>query len=103
MRILHAAFHKGCLRFWAESAPQEALAPDQPATAARYPYRTDSAALRDCLRQAGLSLPTDGPAASEQIIWLPTQGGVPLPSSPLVAEPPKSRKPLILSDRKSVV
>lgn len=97
MRILHAAFHKGCLRFWAESAPQEALAPDQPATAARYPYRTDSAALRDCLRQAGLSLPTDGPAASEQSIWLPTQGGVPLPSSPLVAEPPKSRKPLILS------
>lgn len=39
----------------------------------------------------------DGQVTGEPAIWLPIQGGVPLPSSPLVAEPPKSRRPPALA------
>lgn len=97
MQILHAAFHKGCLHLWAESAPQEKSATEQQAAVGTYPYHTNSAVVRDCLASAGLSLPTTEAVVGEQTIWLPTRGSLPLPSSPLIAEPPASRKPLILS------
>ncbi|HRD66095.1 MAG TPA: DEAD/DEAH box helicase [Candidatus Competibacter sp.] len=101
MLVLHAAFHKSCLHLWGESTPQE----EEPTksrqetteTTETYLYRTGIPALRDSLAQTGFSLQTDGQATREQTIWLPTQGGVPLPSSPLVAEPPKSRKPPTLA------
>ena len=93
MLILHAAFHKSCLQLWGESTPRE----EEPATAETYPYRTAISVLRDGLAQAELSLQANGGATGEQTLWLPTQGGAPLPSSPLVAEPPKSRKPPTLT------
>ena len=98
MLVLHAAFHQGCLHLWGESSPPE----EEPTTSQQkatetYPYRTTISVLLDSLVQADLSLQANGQAAGERTIWLPAQGGVPLPSSPLVAEPPKSRKPPTLT------
>lgn len=98
MLVLHAALHKGRLQLWGESAPQEEPATTHRKTAETYPYRTELSVLRGGLAQADLLLQADEQVAGEQMIWLPTQGGVPLPSSPLVAEPsPKSRKPPTLA------
>jgi len=98
MLVLHAAFNKGCLHLWGESTPrEEEPVTTKQTTAETYPYRTEISVLRDGLTQAGLPLQTNAQAAGEQTIWLPTQGGVPLPSSPLVAGPPKSRKPPTLA------
>ncbi len=87
MLVLHAAFYKDCLHLWGESAPSATGT-----TAGAYPYRTEVAQLRDALAQAYLTLLAGKAAVEERMLWLPTQGGAPLPSSPLVAEPPKSRK-----------
>lgn len=93
MLILHAAFYRDSLRLWGESTPREGLATrSDPA----YPYCADGAALQDSLARIGLSL-TTSTAASAQTIWLPTRGAAPLPSSPLLGEPPPSRKPIILA------
>lgn len=93
MLVLHAAFHPSGLHLWGESTPRE----EEPTTTQPYPYRTEVSALRDGLARADLSLAVDPTATSEPTLWLPTQGGVPLPSSPLVAEPPPSRKPPTLA------
>lgn len=93
MLVLHAAFHLGDLHLWGESTPRLA----EPTATQPYPYRTAISALRDGLARADLSLQVDPKATSESTLWLPTQGGVPLPSSPLVAEPLPSRKPLTLT------
>ena len=87
MLVLHAAFHDGCLHLWGESTP-----PAAGTAAGAYPYRTEVAQLRDALAQADLTLLAGKAAVGERTLWLPTQGDAPLPSSPLVAEPPKSRK-----------
>ena len=98
MLVLHAAFHKGCLHLWGESTPREEESTTTKQTTIKtYPYRTEISVLRDGLAQADLSLQANGQAAGEQTVWLPTLGGLPFPSSPLVAEPPKSRKPPTLA------
>ncbi|HAO32060.1 MAG TPA: DEAD/DEAH box helicase [Candidatus Competibacter sp.] len=91
MLIPHAAFYRNGLHLWGESAP-----PEGPVAAGAYPYRADGAALREGLARIGLSLLEEA-AAGERTIWLPTQGDAPLPSSPLIAEPPHSRKPILLA------
>ncbi len=101
MLVLHAAFHQGGLHLWGESTPpEEESAPTQQKATHPYPYRTAISALRAGLARADLPLQSNGSgeaAAGERTIWLPAQGGVPLPSSPLVAEPPRSRKPPTLA------
>ena len=92
MLVLHATFHQDCLHLWGESSPEAAQTDSPPARLSAYPYRTAISVLRDRLALAGLSLSTSGPTPCESTIWLPTQGDAPLPSSPLVAEPPPSRK-----------
>jgi SNF2 family DNA or RNA helicase len=95
MLVLHAAFHEGCLHLWGESSPLEEAPKVRISSAC--PYHTNIAALRETLARAGLSFPAGAPAAGEQWIWLPTQGDVPMPSSPLVAELAKSRKAPVLA------
>ena len=101
MLVLHAAFYRGSLHLWGESTPpEEESAPTQQKATHPYPYRTAISALRAGLARADLPLQSNGSgeaAAGERTIWLPAQGGVPLPSSPLVAELPRSRKPPALA------
>jgi len=97
MLVLHASFHQDRLHLWGESSPNAAQSTAPPAVPSAYPYRTAISVLRDGLVLAGLSLPASEPTASESTIWLPTQGDMPLPSSPLVAEPPPSRKSTTLA------
>jgi SNF2 family DNA or RNA helicase len=97
MLILHAAFHEGCLHLWSESAPPEEAPIIARKAAGVYPHRSEVSALQTSLIEAGLILGAGEQAGSEPVLWLPSQGSAPIASSPLVAEPPKSRKPPVLS------
>ncbi len=96
MLVLHAAFYEDRLHLWGESALSED-APKSPALVKSSPYRTDVTVLRERLTEAGLRFQADRRAMGEPWFWLPTQGDAPLPSSPLIADPPKSRKAPVLA------
>ena len=96
MLVLHAAFAEGRLHLWGESTPAEGT-PKRTRVATDYRYRASAAELRRRLAPAGLTLPTGPAKAGDRTIWLPAQGDQPLPSSPLVAEPPQSRKAPVLA------
>ncbi|MCC8998349.1 MAG: hypothetical protein LM522_02435, partial [Candidatus Contendobacter sp.] len=97
MLILHAAFYEGSLRLWGELAPGDEAPTPIRRTANGYPYRAEIAELKAGLAQAGLTLQADKQTVDESVIWLPTQGEAPLPSSPLIADVPKSRKAIALA------
>src|SRR5262249_52287464 len=58
--------------------------------AAPLPYDAGASRLAEALSQAVAGLPARPQDAATYLAWLPTQSGQPVPSSPLVAEPPSA-------------
>jgi len=97
MIVLHSAWSGGELLLWGES-PREAEGARAPARRGRkpregkavapYPYDAGTVALEAASRDAGVEVEAKEPAVRQVAAWLPAQGGVPIASSPLIAEPP---------------
>ena len=92
MIILHGGWQDGCILLWAEQSPDE-LRPEgngHPA-ANEHPYCAGHAELVHVLASAVPGFRADSDEAVSATAWLPSRGGSPLPSSALVADPPRSR------------
>ncbi len=77
---------------WAEQSPDE-LRPEgngDPASNV-HPYCADPEELVNVLTRAAPGFRADSGEAVSATAWLPSRGGSPLPSSALVADPPRSR------------
>jgi hypothetical protein len=89
MIALHAACLEEVLLVWGErpaaEATPSAVGRRRSRQVPRYPYGADADELLASLELAGLH-PTQ--ATRECIVWLPSRGNVPVPSSSLIAEPP---------------
>lgn len=113
MILLHAGVCDDRLLLWAETSIEE---PDEgehsfrqggmkprarkPAPRARsqrlLPYDAGKDGLVVALEQAGLGIPVIKAQTEAIVAWLPTVGDQPLASSPLIAEPPRSRAKAVL-------
>jgi hypothetical protein len=90
MIVLHAALRGEALQVWGERPRREDPALRPPtrgvaASAEASPYDAGADALASALRAAGLATPLPPVSVT---LWLPTVKGAPVPSSPLIAEPP---------------
>ena len=93
MVVLHAScLHREFL-LWGEAAqgnPQVGLARRRgrkPKAPLPYPYDAGAGRLAAALHEAEAGIVADGAARRAAVAWLPTRGSVPIPSSPLIAEP----------------
>ena len=96
MIVLHAALCGDALQVWGERPRREDPALRPPtlgvaASAEASPYDAGDA-LTSALRAAGLATP---PPPLSVPFWLPTVKGAPVPSSPLIAEPPAGGAPAL--------
>ena len=104
MIILHAGFLEDRWLLWGES-PDEAAGrpaprPRRKAKAIRpqvSPFDAGATRLISALESAGVPVPPKKARTETAVAWLPTSGGVPVASSPLVAEIPHSPASLTLS------
>lgn len=116
MLILHASFHEHRLFLWGEQttdAPRTTSAADVPEPAnprvETFPYDPGRERIKEVLERAGIR-PSETPPPQKdpqddegqqtsgcKIAWLPGQGNVPIPSSPLIATPPSEDIPTHLS------
>src|SRR4051812_18486578 len=96
MIILHAGAVEGGLFLWGES-PAEGAAPvrrrgrqpkQPPATPS--PYDAGALHLAEALAAVLPNFPIRPGDVQDGILWLPTVAGRPVPSSPLIAEPPEA-------------
>ena len=92
MIILHGGWRDGWMLLWAEQSPDE-LCPEakRHPTANEHPYCADTGELANVLASAVPGFRADSGEAVIATAWLPSRGGSPLPSSALVADPPRSR------------
>ena len=92
MIILHGGWQDGCILLWAEQSPDE-LRPEGTGDPAsnEHPYCVGQAELGNVLASAVPGFRADSGEAVSATAWLPSRGGSPLPSSALVADPPRSR------------
>jgi hypothetical protein len=98
MIIVHASLYKGQLLLWGER-PQNQTVVQTTRSARRqrvakpgpYPYDAGIDSLTRSVKDAGIDLDLTADQVEESVVWLPTKGAVPVPSSPLIAEPPTSR------------
>ena len=104
MIVLHAALCDQRLAIWGESPPEECSAPAGKRgrmrltpSAPRLPYDAGAASLREALEQAGIAAPSRKKRVETAVVWLPSVGKHPIPSSPLVADRPKSRAKVALN------
>jgi SNF2 family DNA or RNA helicase len=74
--------HSGCGRRGKKSLKNAGRSPEL------YPYDCGAAPLRSALQDAGLRFKADKRSAESLILRLPTMGTRPVPSSPLIADPP---------------
>src|SRR5262249_7093883 len=96
MIILHAGVLDGGLFVWGET-PAEAGAPvrrrgrkpKQP-QAAPSPYDAGALPLGEALADVLPTRPVQPGDWQDGVLWLPTVGGRPVPSSPLIADPPEA-------------
>ena len=99
MIILHGGWQDGWMLLWAERSPDE-LRPKgngDPAGGNDHPYCADPEELVNVLTSAAPGFRADSGEAVSATAWLPSRGGNPLPSSALVADPPRSRaKPRLM-------
>jgi SNF2 family DNA or RNA helicase len=92
MILLHASLDGGQLLVWGETPAETRKRPGRklPRSAAASPFPFDAGA--DRLAAALALVAPDGRRALEKeapaFVWLPTQDGRPVPSSPLIAAPP---------------
>ena len=98
MIILHGGTKDGWMLLWAEQSPDE-MRPDgnRDPVGNEQPHCADSQELVNVLANAAPGFRTDTGEAVSVTAWLPSRGGSPLPSSALVADPPRSRaKPRLM-------
>jgi hypothetical protein len=92
LSLLHAAFLADGLFLWGEMRPEASAPTRRPGRKARrprperLPYDAGEKGLAAALAAAGL--PARGRGGEARIAWVPTAGGVPVASSPLVAGAP---------------
>ena len=95
MLILHAAELDGALALWAEASQDDDPPPrrrrSKAAPAPPHPFAADADDLATALKQAALNRKPSARRAGRVTAWLPSKGSSPLPSSGLVAGPPRSR------------
>ena len=96
MLVLHGGFHQRTFLLWAEEdveieGPRTASPGRKPKNPDPKPHPYDPGAeeLIDGLGRAGLGPFSE--EASTGVLWLPTKGDEPLPSGPLVGEPPPNQ------------
>ncbi len=87
MLVLHLGMRDGAAYAWAEG-PRAA---DSAAPTGALPGGPGRALLASALRAAGLESRASRTFRKDMNVWLPTKAGAPLPSSPLLGEPPSSR------------
>ena len=98
MIILHGGMRDDWMLLWAERSSDE-MGPDGNRDPAgnEHPYCVDAAELADVLANAAPGFRADTGERVSATAWLPSRGGSPLPSSALVADPPRSRaKPRLM-------
>ncbi|MBI4573584.1 MAG: DEAD/DEAH box helicase [candidate division NC10 bacterium] len=104
MIILHAGFLQDRLLLWGESPPEAEKGP-APVRGRRAktgrpqasPFDAGAARLMSALECMGDSVPSKKMHAETAIAWLPTRGGLPAPSSPLIGETPAPDSAVALS------
>jgi len=99
MIVLHAGFLDNRLLFWGESPAQETRGRASwrgSKAKARPPVSPFDAGAPGCisaLERAGFLTPGKQAHVETVVAWLPTASGVPVASSPLIAEPPDGTAP----------
>ncbi len=98
MIILHAGECNGTLVLWGEepkegggTSPVPRQQRTKPAVAIPYPFGASAKELAEALKRTALGLKPAGSGTCQVAAWLPTRGQSPVPSSPIIAEPPRSR------------
>ena len=92
MIILHGGLLEGWMLLWAEQSPDE-LGPggDGDPVGNEHPHCAGPEELVNVLANAAPGFRVDSGEAVTATAWLPSRTGSPLPSSALVADPPRSR------------
>ncbi len=104
MIVLHAAAWGGGLGLWAEasspgngeSATRKGRKP-KARLATPLPFDAGQTGLAEAVRLAGFGLRADAASVRARAVWLPTAGGVPAPSSPLVTSEPMPKGAPVLA------
>ena len=106
MIVLHASFIDGYLLLWGETPAPSSLDSSRRRrqkqrrnTAAFFPYGADVAALSAALMSPALSVNPRADSQETLFVWLPTVGGQPIASSPLIAEQPEADAHATLAPR----
>lgn len=104
MIILHAGFLGDRLFVWGEAPLDQAMRatkrrgrkPKTPQSEA-LPYDAGAELLLGALSESVVMFPQAKPRTEQAIIWLPTVGGKPVASSPLIADQPELEEDVVLS------
>ena len=96
MIILHAGESKGALVLWGEASTDARVRPtsrrrSKGASASPHPFAARADDLAGALKETGISHKPAAKRVRHVEAWLPTRGDNPIPSSSLIAEPPRSR------------
>ena len=98
MITLHAGESNGALVLWGEESRDDGVGPNprrRRRTKASYtsphPFGASTCELAEALKETALGLKPAASRACHVTAWLPTRGDSPIPSSTLIAEPPRSR------------
>ena len=102
MILLHAGVLRGILYLWGETPveePRQAVTkrgrPPKRTEARTYPFDAGAEGVRWCLRHAAPGFPFGSAQSHPLLLLAPTKGWDPVATSPLIAEPPKSRARLM--------
>ena len=98
MIILHSGESKGALVLWGEASMDARAQPtsrrrrrSRSASAIPHPFAASAGELAGALKELALGFGPKVSRACHITAWLPTKGSSPIPSSILIAEPPRSR------------
>jgi hypothetical protein len=96
--VIHAAVFAGQPVIWGEAPPgtregasSEKQTKGQKDELPHYPFDAGLERLTEALRESSLDFRDARKRERRLLAWLPTQAGRPLPSSPLIADPQKSK------------
>ena len=97
MITLHAGESNGALVLWGEASGEDSVRSTSRRRGTKVPYASlhpfaaSTGELTEALRKMLLGLKPAASPACHVTAWLPTRGDSPVPSSALIAEPPRSR------------
>ena len=97
MITLHAGESNGALILWGEASGDDGVRSTsrrrgtKAPYASLHPFAASTGELTEALRKMLLGLKPAASPACHVTAWLPTRGDSPVPSSALIAEPPRSR------------